>query len=115
LEPFLLLPTKAEIAARASRGALISRHNMKTFHPSEVEHLRAEVRALRSQVAHLEERLSESEEGDDEEMRALWPYNWVLTGVETVKNALETKRAAKRTPRRFEQLDPETRFSRMMM
>jgi len=88
---------------------------MKTFHPSEVENLRAEVRALRHEVARLEERLSDSEEEDDEEMRALWPYNWVLTGVETVKNAFEAKRAAKRTPRRFEQLDPETRFSRMMM
>jgi len=115
LEPFLLTQTKAEIAARASRGALISRHNMKTFHPSEVEHLRAEVRALRSQVAHLEERLSASEEEGDEEIRALWPYNWVLTGVETVKNALETKRAGRHSSRRFEHLDPETRFSRMMM
>ncbi len=88
---------------------------MKTFHPGEVEHLRAEVRALRTQVARLEERLSDFEDEDDEEMRALWPYNWVLSGVESVKNKLEAKRSSKKRPARFEQLDGETRFSRMMM
>jgi hypothetical protein len=87
---------------------------MKTFHPGEVEHLRAEVRALRTQVARLEERLSDFEDDDDCEMRALWPYNWVLSGVESVKHVLEAKRSSKR-PARFEQLDAETRFSRMMM
>ena len=85
---------------------------MKTFHSGEVALLRAEVRALRTQVARLEERLADFEDGDDQEMRALWPYNWVLSGVESVKSKLEGKRASKR---RFEPLDGETRFARMMM
>ena len=88
---------------------------MKTFHPGEVEHLRAQVRALRLQVARLEERLSDFEEDDDHEMRALWPYKWVAHGVESVKHVFQTRLSSKRRSTRFEQLDPETRFSRMMM
>ncbi len=86
---------------------------MKTFHPGEVETLRAEVRALRTQVNQLEARLSDSEGDDDHEMRALWPYNWILSGVETIKGALESRH--KNEPKRFDPHDGEARFSRMMM
>ncbi|BCM91674.1 hypothetical protein IAD21_03549 [Abditibacteriota bacterium] len=90
---------------------------MKTYHSSEVESLRAEVRALQMEVNHLESRLADYEEADEQEMRALWPYCWILSGVETVKGALEAKREPKRKPKppRFDSQDDEARFSRMMM
>jgi hypothetical protein len=90
---------------------------MKTYHSGEVESLRAEVRALQREVNHLQNRLADYEEADDREMRALWPYNWILSGVETVKGALESKREPKRKNEktRFDSHDAEARFSRMMM
>ncbi|RYX80599.1 hypothetical protein EON83_27955 [bacterium] len=101
---------------------------MKTYHSGEVESLRAEVRALQMEVNHLQSRLADYEEADANEMRALWPYNWILSGVETVKGALESKRvppkriapkrvATKRKSEqpRFDPNDGEARFSRMMM
>ncbi len=89
---------------------------MKTYHSSEAEALRAEVRALQTEVNRLENRLADYEEADDHEMRALWPYCWILSGVETVKGALESKREPKRKANspRFDP-DGEARFSRMMM
>ncbi len=90
---------------------------MKTYHSRETEALRAEVRALQMEVNHLQSRLADYEEADDHEMRALWPYNWILSGVETVKGALEAKREPKRqnSSSRFDPHDGEARFSRMMM
>lgn len=90
---------------------------MKTYHSRETEALRAEVRALQIEVKRLESRLADYEEADDHEMRSLWPYNWILSSVETVKSALVTKRETKRkdNPPRFDPRDGEARFSRMMM
>ncbi len=84
---------------------------MKTIHTQEIETLRAEVRALQNEVNRLQSQLYEGD--DDHEMRALWPYNWILSGVETVKSALEPKRKApvlRSTPQ-----EDEARFGRMMM
>ncbi len=86
---------------------------MKTFHPGEVETLRAEVRSLQAQISRLEARLSDGD--DDHEMRALWPYNWILSGVETVKGALVSRRKPQPKPKRLDPLEAEARFSRMMM
>ena len=90
---------------------------MKIHHSSETEALRAEVRALRMEVDRLESRLADYEEADAHEMRALWPYNWILSGVETVKGALEAKREPRRRNKLpcFDPQDGEARFSRMMM
>lgn len=87
---------------------------MKTFHPGEVENLRAEVRALQTKVNSLEARLADYEEDDAQQIRALWPYNWILSGVETVKEVFDSKNKAKREPK-FDPHDGEARFSRMMM
>ena len=84
---------------------------MKTIHTQEVETLRAEVRALQDEVCRLQTCLSEGDDGH--EMRALWPYNWILSGVETVKSALEPKK--KNPAPRFDPHDGEARFRRMMM
>jgi len=85
---------------------------MKTINTREVESLRAEVRDLQNEVSRLQARLSDTED-DDHEMRALWPYNWILSGVGTLKSAFEPK---KQSPdHRFDPHDDEARFSRMMM
>ena len=88
---------------------------MKTIHTREVETLRAEVRALQNEISRLEARLCAAPDAqdDDHEMRALWPYSWILSGVETVKSALEPKRKA--PARRANPSDDEARFGRMMM
>ena len=49
---------------------------------TEVKFLRAEVRALRERVAQLETELVESDRADDQEFQALWPYRWIVGGID---------------------------------
>lgn len=49
---------------------------------TEVKFLRAEVRALRERVAQLETELVESDQADDREFQALWPYRWIVGGID---------------------------------
>ena len=57
---------------------------------TEIKFLRAEVRALRQHVAQLESELAFYEAEEDQEFQALWPYRWIVGGLEKTRHCFHS-------------------------